>query len=301
MISISHTAKEKYLRCPLSYYMHYNLNIREKVLGSPLFFGTLVEDGCNVLLKGGTLEQAIETFQKGMVRYKINGAWVDLATSPTIKYSKADWQEHLFTDKELKDMEGKPQNFKSHQSMLRSGALMITEFQNNILPHIKNVISMQEYVKIENHTGDIIKGYSDLVCEWDDGSKLVLDIKTSASKYADDCVLTEDKGKQTALYYQALQEKYDLDGAGFLVLEKKIRKKKEAPTRSQIIIDIPPEELILTTFEEYDRVIDGIKLGKFESHHPDCNMYYGDCICNLYYPSEGEDMTGLVHVPRKKR
>ena len=75
VLKLSHTAKEKYLQSPRAYYYHYFLNLREKQLGSPLFFGSLIETGLDALFKGATIEQAIETFQKNFKTFLYGKRW----------------------------------------------------------------------------------------------------------------------------------------------------------------------------------------------------------------------------------
>lgn len=301
VVRLSHTQKELFLVSPRAWFYKYKLNLKQTVMGSPLFFGLHVETGVNVLLAKGTLEQAYDAFEKAMKYAYNNGKRLPLATSSDVKYSKADWQPHLFTDKELADLEGKTQNFKSHQSLIRSGKLMIKEFHDKILPHIKKVISTQEYIKIENESGDEIMGYVDLICEWDDDRLLIQDIKTSANPYKQDAVMTDDKGTQTAIYYEALKDKYPIDAVGFLVLEKKIRKKADNPTRSQIIIDKPPQEIIDLTFDQYDKVLHTIKEGAFPCCSPQCDQYGQKCPYAKYCASGGTDLTGLTVYSGSKK
>lgn len=299
VVRVSHTQKELFLNSPRAWFNKYMLGLKEEVMGSPLFFGSNVEVGVEVLLQSGTLEQAHKAFEKAMKRYNVNGKWENLATSNKVRYSKADWQPHLFTEKELEDMTAKTQQFKSHQSLIRSGKMMITEFHEKIQPYIKNVISTQEYFSIKNDIGDEIMGYADIVCEWEDGRILVPDLKTSGNPYKLDAIETEDKGTQTALYYEALKEKYPLDGTGFLVLEKKVRK-REPQMRSQIILGTPSEEIINFTLDQYDQVIHDIKQGYFPCKSPECNRFGQTCCYNKFCGSEGTDMTGLVKFSRRK-
>lgn len=303
IIRLSHTQKELFLVSPRAWFYKYKLNLKEKIMGSPLFFGTNVEVGINQLLDGKSLDAAYDAFEKAMKTTNLNGKTVQLATSPLIRYSKADFQEHLFTAKELKDLEGKDYNFKAHQSLLRSGKLMIKEFHNTVLPHVKKVIKLQEYVKIENDAQDEIMGFADLICEWDDDRLLVLDIKTSANPYKADCIHTEEKGTQTALYYEALKNKHNLDAVGFLILEKKIRKgtsKKDPWTKAQIIIDKPDDQIIETMYEQYDEVITKIKEGNFPCCSPKCDQYGQQCAYKKYCQSGGTDLTGLVKYSGSK-
>lgn len=299
VIKLSHTAKELYLKSPRAYFYHYHLYLRERTLGSPLFFGSLIERGLDALFKGATLEQAQEVFRKAFKSYQINGNWEDLATSSNIRYSKADLDLEVFTEKELKDLEGKNKQFKSWASLQRKGEMLIAAYHRDIFPRIKKIIATQKYFKIENSAGDEINGFADIICEMDDGRLIVPDHKTTSQAYPDNAVLTEQYGKQTALYFEAFKDEYPLDGAGFFVLEKKIRK-KDPRARTQIIIDKPPEELIEKTIDEFDSVLYDIKQGKFPCASPKCDAYGQKCCYKRYCESGGSDLRGLVKIGKTK-
>ena len=284
MIKLSNTAKNMYLRCPLSYYMHYVLKLREEKQGSALFFGTAVGDGVAEFMHGRDLKSAIKVFTEKMHNPIINNKRVDGATTKLIKYSKSDTKDGLHEN--------------PFESLLIKGQMMIEAYQKDFMPLVKNVFSIQEEIKIQNSDGDIIRGYSDAVIEHIDGRKLVMDDKTASKKYDENAVQSEDKGSQLALYYHALKDKYDLDGAGFIVMEKGIRK-KQPRTRTQLLIDKPSDELINKTLDTYQEVLHNIRMGRFESKHPDCNTFFGKCICEKYQASNGEDLSGLVYVGRK--
>jgi len=261
-------------------------------MSSALFLGTIIEKSTDALLEGKTLKEAQDLFEKNYQRYEINGKWETLKTSDKVKFFKSDFQENAHTEKELEELATKEHNFRCWSSRIKSGKLMIQEFHDNIMPNIKKVIAMQEYISIDNGDGDQIIGYADYIVEWIDGRRLVLDLKTSASPYKKDAVLTTEKGSQTALYYFALREKYNLDGAGFLVLEKKIRK-KEPQTRSQILIDVPPEELIQETLDIFDKMLYDIRQAKFPCKAPDCNRFGQQCCYNKFCETGGVNTKGL--------
>lgn len=116
-------------------------------------------------------------------------------------------------------------------SMRRKGHFMIECYYNELLPKIKKVLAIQQLMELENHDGDIIYGYADLVVEWEDGSICVLDNKTSSIDYELDSV---KKSQQLAIYTVMLNEmasdkknewKHKVDKAGYLVLHKKLNKK----------------------------------------------------------------------------
>ena len=293
-IRLSHSAKDRYLRCPLSYHMHYNLRLREEIIGSPLLFGSAIDDGLNVMVVTRSLEDAIKAFDKSWTTAEINGVSTELKTSKLIRYSKADNDESLITEDMIIPSKVIPQ----WVIMQQKGHMMLTAYYNEVLPKIKKVLEVQKYFSLPNGNGDEIIGYLDLLCEWEDGRVLILDNKTSSKKYADDKIETE--GGQLALYKEAFSRDYPIDGVGYLVLEKGIRK-REPRTRTQILLGDVSEELTEKTFDEFSKVLYGIRMGNFESNHPICNTYFGECICNLYHPSGGQDLTGLTHVPRGKR
>lgn len=285
MIKLSHTAKELYKRCPLAYYMHYILGLREKVVGSPLPFGSAIDEGLNVLLEGKTLAQAKKAFNVMWEFPEINGDKVLGRETDLIRYSKSDTKDGLSDD--------------PWESLRLKGEMLIEAYQEEIMPQIKSVLSIQKPISIKNDQGDIIRGFADIIVETQDGKKLLIDNKTSSQPYKQDAVLEGDKAPQLALYYDHLKEQYNLDGAGFYVLEKYIRK-TEPRTRVQVVTGVPTDEMIEKTFDDFDHVLYNIRMGLFPSNHPNCNTYFGDCICNKYAPSHGHDLSGLVKVKRRK-
>lgn len=299
VIKLSHTAKELYLKSPRAYFYHYHLYIREAKLGSPLFFGSLIEKGIDALLQGAKLEDAQKVFRDNFQRYQVNGQWVSLATSPLIRYSKSDLDIDVFTESELKALESKPFNFQAHASLQRKGEMMLEAYARDILPSIKKVLATQVYFSMPNDAGDEITGFADMICEWEDGRIILPDHKTSALKYPDDAVLTDQYGKQTALYYEAFKDKFPLDAVGFFVMEKKMRK-KEPRARTNIILGKPPEELIDQTYNEFDTVLENIKNAEFPCAAPACDAYGQKCCYAKFCASGGKDMTGLVKVGKSK-
>jgi len=298
LIKLSHTAKEKYLTSPRGYFYHYHLYLREKTQGSPLFFGSLIETGLDALFKGATLEQALEVFRNNFKTIKANGDVLNLSTSPLIRYSKADLDLAVFTEDELKKLEGKSVQFQSWLSLQRKGELLIEAYQRDILPKIKKVLATQVYFSIPNDVGDEITGYADLICEWEDGRIIIPDHKTS-SMSAKQVAKNEGYLKQTALYFEAFKDKYPLDSTGFIVLEKNIRK-KEPRARVDFIFEKPTEEIIDQTFEEFDSVLQSIKQAEFPCLSPKCDMYGQQCCYKKFCTSGGTDMTGLVKVGKSK-
>jgi hypothetical protein len=298
MLKLSHSSKELYLKSPRAWFYNYNLNLREAQMGSPLFFGTLIETGLDVLFKKGTLEQALETFRKNFRYYTINGNRVDLSISSQVRYSKSDLDIDVFSDSELKALEGKSVQFQSWAALQKKGEMLITAYHQEILPKIKKVLDTQVYFSIPNEIGDEIIGYADLICEWEDGRLIIPDHKTSSIS-AKEVAKNEGYLKQTALYFEAFKGKYPLDSTGFIVLEKKMRK-KEPRARVDFIFEKPTEEFVDQTLNEFDDVLHSIKMAEFPCLSPKCDVYGSECCYKKFCQSGGTDMTGLVKVGKAK-
>lgn len=299
MIQLSHTAKELYLRCPLAYYMHYILNLREEKVGSALPFGSAVDDALNVLLMEKDLEKAKTAFEKILREPKINGKTLDLQTNPeNVRYSKSDFDPALFTEKELDDLEGK-QDLASYESLKRKGFMFLDQYNEQIMPKIKKVHEVQKFVQVKNSLGDKIVGYVDFICEWEDDRLLIVDNKTSSMKYKDDVIKKE--AKQLAFYQEAVRMQYPSDAVAYIVMNKKIRKRKEPKVVIQEIIDNVPEDLYNKTFDEFDEVLYNIRMGRFYSNTPECDMPWGKCVCKKYHESGGVDASGLIKVTKSRK
>lgn len=298
MIRLSHTAKELYLQNPRRYYFHYYLYLREKVAGSALFFGSIIESGLEVLFEGGTVDQAKQTFRKNFKSQQINNVWENLATSENVRFSKADYDPGVFTSNELKDLEPKSQQFKSWASLQRKGELLIEAYSKDIIPKIKKVVASQPQKIITNELGDEILVKADIICEWEDGRLLIPDHKTS-SLSVKQVAQNEAYQKQTALYYAAFGDQYPLDGTGFIVLEKNIRKNEP---RARVSFDFfkPKDELIQKVIDEFDFVFDNIKNCNFPYTAQEFDKYGQPCPFRKFYESGGKDMTGLVKVGKSK-
>lgn len=287
-IKLSHTAKEKYLNCPLSYYLYYNLGYREKFTGSSLPFGIAVDEGLNFLLHNP------DKLEEAKIKYatKFHNAFNDLKQNKQIvSFSKADLDETL-TDKT--DDEG------AQDSLYQKGLLFLEAYKEQILPEFKKIKEVQKFFSIENSVGDQIIGFVDLLVELKDGRLVLLDNKTSGSPYNETfSQIDVDKRKQLATYKEALGSKYPIDDLGFVTMIKAIRKKKEPRVRTQLILGNVDDEFTDSVFQEYEEVLSGIRMGQFPSNSPKCNSFYGKCICEKYVQSNGENKSSLIQLKRK--
>lgn len=299
VIRLSHTAKELYLKSPRAYFYHYHLYLREKILGSPLFFGSLIEVGLNILFAGGTLEQALEAFRKAFRYYSVNGSSVDLSNSPWIRYSKSDLDVSVFSESELRSLDGKSVKYQSWASLQKKGEMLIEAYYRDFFPQIKKVLAVQKYFAMPNGVGDEIIGFADVILELKDGRIVVPDHKTSSSNLKQ-VVENESYKKQFHLYYEAFKDQYPIDAIGPIVLEKKIRA-KEPRARVSYQFDAPSEQIVDETIEEFDQVLYDIKQGKFPCASPNCDAYGQQCCYKKYCKSGGANMTGLTKVGKDKK
>jgi hypothetical protein len=110
-------------------------------------------------------------------------------------------------------------NYASWLSLYRKGELMLKEYHKSILPRIKEVISVQETIDLDNGQGDSITGVIDLIARLDNDEVYVLDHKTASSmNYYDEDSVRESP--QLALYALAK----GIQKAGFIVMVKSIKK-----------------------------------------------------------------------------
>lgn len=106
-------------------------------------------------------------------------------------------------------------NFASWLSLYRKGELLIKCYEDDIMPQIEEVYSIQKRVNLPNDTGDVLVGVIDLECKYiDDENKYTTDNKTSSVKYKKTDI---NDNKQLPIY-----DEYTGNGkASYIVLNKK--------------------------------------------------------------------------------
>lgn len=258
---LSHSAVQTYSQCGRKYFYHYNLGLRSKVVSGALVFGSALDKALDHLLNTRNLEESKEVFKKHWNVQDINGKTTILPYATNVVYAQKDYDGDLITEahiekfeelkkkfnietdqtfkqavtfyRELKKEKGF-QSFTDNQKivynfghwccMLEKGLIMLDSYNKLVLPRIKEVITSQKKIEITNTEGDSVIGYIDLIVEWEDGKRYVLDNKTSSSEYDDDSAM---RSQQLILYYHAVKEEYKIDGVGFIVLSKQLLKNKK--------------------------------------------------------------------------
>lgn len=267
-----------------------------------------------------------EVFLENFREFKLNGEIIDIRQSEKAEYFKSDLDTSVLEDDdyeklrefdpEVEDHEAyieqiqesiknketlapedkRLYNFICWLSLRKKGLMLIEAYRQDIFPEIHTVFSIQERVHLPNDNGDYIIGFIDAVVSFNDAPerKVVLDNKTSSTKYKDDSVKTSP---QLATYNEFM----GLDYAAYAVVEKKLRK-KEPRTRTQLIIDKVAESTYDETFDMYEDVLMGIKNEEFEKNYESgCFQFGRPCPYYRYCRSEGKVMDGLVCTKKEKK
>jgi hypothetical protein len=253
MLKLSHSAVSRYQTCPKSYKYHYIDKLRPKFTSSALLFGSALDHAINALLKDEGKDPK-EVFDYNWRFAFINKNKEYLPKCRKVVYSQKEFDGELLLQEDLIELnqlcnpiaplehykvlsnkrsaigfnlltaeEKEFYNFANWLCLRRKGHVMINSYKKEIHHLIKRVISVQEYIEIENEVGDKVIGYVDLVAELQDGRVVIFDLKTSSIDYEEDAVLTSP---QLTLYVFCIGEKYNTRKAGYIVLKKQIKKNK---------------------------------------------------------------------------
>jgi ATP-dependent helicase/DNAse subunit B len=306
-IKLSPTSKNMYLNCAMSYHIHYNLKLRKKITGSALIFGSAIDSGLNHLLLTKNLTEAKENFLQTMSNPEINGVKVNGSSTNLIKFSKSDLDESLLNKPTtqsdvvstlIEDLSPKAvSSNEAWQSLIVKGTMMLEAYNKEVMPLIQEVLSVQERIEIPNGKGDFITGVIDFVARLDDGKVYICDNKTTSVAYKPDVL--DKEAQQLATYWEAVSEKYGAEGVAYVVIDKSIRK-KDPRVRINIIKGVLKEDMINKTFEEFEQALYGVRMGMFASNNPQCNSFYGKCICEAYLKGDGYS-NELVYVGDKTK
>lgn len=296
-LQLSYSACEKYKTCPLAWYYHYLLRLRPIVVGSALPFGNAMDQALNVLLqqkmdnKPNYVIAAKEEFLRNWSMTEINGKKVDLEVGGMIKFSKSDFDKSLVSDT------GDSHRHPSWESLRTKGLMMVSAYADQIIPRIEKVHAIQHKISLKNEAGDEFIGVVDFIATIE-GKVRLMDNKTSSIKYTQ---TSANEAAQLATYFEACKDEFKLDGVGFVVIPKTIRKKKEPLVPIEMIFGDVDEKLIDKTFREYETVLSGIKNGQFNPRFHDkcCDSVWG-CPYQKFIQSGGVDMTGLEFIKSRK-
>lgn len=102
--------------------------------------------------------------------------------------------------------------------LLRKGEYMVSAYLSKVLPLIKEIIEVQKVIDLKNGEGDSVTGFIDCILDFGEGP-VVVDLKTSATKYAWDAASTSP---QLAIYSHAT----GIQKTAFIVMSKAMDKNK---------------------------------------------------------------------------
>lgn len=313
-IKISYSANSKYQTCPRQYYFHYLRKLREEKQGSPLLFGGAMDQGLNVLLvEKNNITKAKEVFTQSFMKTNYNGKDYNAMLNEGVKWGKWDLDPSISLGSEALALYELYKNDGISQewlSMYQKGLLMLDAYQEQIRPHIGEVLAVQEYIKIEDEEGNYIRGYIDFVATWEPdatqpnynpeweqwrGKTIIFDNKTSSMTYKDDSVQNSD---QLGTYSEFLTDKFRADAAGYIVIPKKIRKFKQPLIPIQVLINKVDDQVIQKIFVQYTQTIQGHKYGNFPPNFNSCHGNPFPCPYKNYCHRNSLD--GLVEVKSEK-
>lgn len=245
---ISYSSVDDFKECPQKMYNKKKYTMVKQA--SAFAFGSALESGTDVLVKGGTLEEAIEVFEEEWHVRPAN-KWEgerQIFDSEDVFYYNSDFDKYLMDeelydewseelDLEIKDykkfVEGIQDAFKKNNKVddielrmynrilwhccLERGPYMLEAFEAEILPTIEEVIDVQKEVLIENEDGDKVTGYIDYIVKLK-GEKYarVMDLKTAGRMYDDHKIKSSD---QLGIY--TISE--GLDHMGYWIVLKKLK------------------------------------------------------------------------------
>lgn len=255
----SYSQNSLYRSCSEMWHIKYVRKYTSPVLGASLNFGTAIDVAIDRFLAGKELDY-IKTFdQEWTSSTSMYGATTTVFDNPNIVYSNADFDEdvlldedrttilnwitelnlvsdktivELYTDiserkkesrKSISDNELLYFNRCSYISLRRKGHLMLHSFNEQFVPLIEEVLSVQSNSSITSYDGkDTISGKLDFVLRLKGYDlPIILDLKTSAKKYTQEQI---DNSEQLAIYAAMEADNYKTDLIGYVVLPKAINK-----------------------------------------------------------------------------
>lgn len=244
---ISHSSVRLYAQCSKRYKLHYVDKLRPNVISGALLFGSAIDTALNDLLVNKDTEKAKTVFLAAFEYQAINGIKTYLPTANNVVYAKTDFDAELIPNLDTKTIQGEFDKLSDRKNQVgfenlsagekneyailnwkalyNKGRIMIDTYAREILPQIKQVLAIQKHIALKNDQGDEIIGYVDLIVEWKDGKRYILDNKTSTRDYDPD---SASKSQQLLLYHHICKDEYKIDGGiGFIVLYKQIQKNRK--------------------------------------------------------------------------
>lgn len=319
-MKLSYSKVEKYKQCPASYDFHYNQKLRNKYIGSPLFFGTAIDDAIGVLklplikqLTDKQKEQIKETpenvFKKRMTYMNHNGEEINIREFPFINYSKSDIDTSIFSEADIKEINDKFFDNPLTSKQLQEYAEFIADqkrsekiVEKNDFLAYNSICWLSLYNKgimiIDCYRKEIIPQILEIVSIQEtvsitnnDGDEIVGFID-DIRIYKDEpnvMYINDDKTSSKAYKQEQLDESpqlstyawyKDIPNISYTVMEKSVRK-KEPRIRINILKGISSDDYKDKVLDEYENVLLKINNNEYpKDFNSGCKFYGAKC---LYY------------------
>jgi CRISPR/Cas system-associated exonuclease Cas4 (RecB family) len=329
--SVSFSALECYEQCSEKYRLRYIERLSSEKIPSPLFFGTAIDSALELLLlqKKELLTDKELDLQLNETAHSIFDKTMReqdgklLERNPLCDYFLSDFDPAILKIEDLKLLEKSYpaitdffEFFESCRAVLkqrrelktgsrivfnhmcwlslyRKGELLLEAYARDILPQIHQVYSIQKDISLTNGSGDTLRGKIDYIASFKETPeyKRIMDNKTSSEAYGADAVTNS---VQLAIYCEA----EGIDGAGYSVLEKKIRV-KEPKARTQLILGTISDEQKQKTFDIVEEKLNNIASEKYEKKASPKECFSFGKKCEFYNLCWNGDTSGIKKRPER--
>jgi len=253
---LSHSQVSLYQNCSQAWSYRYQQGYKPVKQSAALIFGSAVDKAFSEMVATKDFDKAYACFIKEFENSFINNEPEYIPTSAKIVYSDSDLDLDLITEEDkakvlavtnselsfdetaeqlistkkkkgyefLQEEQKRHFNYLNWLSLSRKGYYFLKAIEDEVLPKLEEILSLQEMVDLKNSNGDSVIGYVDIVARVKGhDTPVILDLKTSSMVYDDDSVILSP---QLSLYLYSLQEKYKTNKAGYIVINKRLNKNK---------------------------------------------------------------------------
>lgn len=284
--------------CPRLYKYHYIDRIRSTRGSSALYFGQAIDEALNILLENkddpGALQDSLEVYNKYMSKWQ---------HKYDIDFFRADADKRILTEDDISHIDNLAPEFQDHAfgwfSLLRKGYEFIRKYNEDIIPNIKEVKSVQEKISKRDQYGNEIIGYIDSLHVWSDPTNpdasilSICDNKTSSSSYAKSKI---ENSRQLNLYAWAL----GLDDISYVVCRKDLNAKGEIRP-IQVLHGKRNDDIINEVLGDIQSVIDANESGEFPrtTKRFNCTKQFGRPCPYLDICRNGKEVSDCKHLEQK--
>jgi hypothetical protein len=331
-IRLSYSAVEKYKFCPALYRYHYIDKIRSEKVGSPLPFGSALDEafGRIKLEKKKKLtkkEKELvkitpeQIFRNNFMTFNYNKKNMTLLYDLNVMYNKADIDLSLLEQADLDFLKEFDPEVTDYEVFLeecftiKKNKEKLSEEDNKLYNAIayrcllkKGIMLINAYKRdIMPKIHEVFSIQKKISLKDDDCNEIVgyIDAIVSFIDSPKRKVILDDKtsskaykkdsvvnSPQLATYCEAEGIEY----GAYAIAEKNIRK-RDPRARTQLIIDKVSKQTIDKTFEEYDNALEGIKNEQFDKNYDSgCFNFGKTCDYYGYCRSNCKNTKGLVKL-----